>query len=123
MASSGSDKRQRGKTLAVRCTTEEFNAIAAKADAAGMPAGAWLRATALGDAGPRAQRKPPADHQTLRQVLGQLGKIGSNINQIAHTLNSGGQVEPPVLQSALAACRDMRDAVLTALGKKPGPES
>lgn len=117
---SGSNKRQRGKTQPVRCTLEEFNAIAGKADKAGLSRGAYMRAAALGDAGPRAQRRPPADHRALRQILGELGRIGNNLNQIARALNTGEKTSLPELQKALRAYLDLRQAIFNALGKNPG---
>lgn len=117
----GSDKRQRGKIQPVRCTLEEFNAIAAKADKAGLSIAAFMRAAALGDPGPRAQRRPPADHKALRQILGQLGRIGNNLNQIARALNAGELLRVPELKEALRAYNILRDVLFKALGKKLGP--
>jgi hypothetical protein len=125
----GSDKRRRPRQSLVRWTDEEFNAIAAKADRAGLAVAAFMRAAALGDPGPRAQRRPPADHVALRQLLGHVGRIGNNINQIARALNSAEKAPLPELPAAalracpaaLRACDDIRRAVLIALGKNPGP--
>jgi hypothetical protein len=119
---SGSEKRQRTKRRSVRFTADEFNEIAAKADTSGLGFAAFLRAAALdGHAGPRAQRRPPADHKALRQILGHVGRIGNNVNQIARALNSGEQASLPDLQEALRAYLDIRNAILAALGKTPTP--
>src|ERR1700687_264888 len=117
----GSDKRRRIRQSLVRWTDEEFNAIAAKADKAGLAVAAFMRAAALGDAGPRAQRRPPADHVALRQILGQLGRIGNNLNQITRALNARQQLRLPQLKEDLRAFLVLRDAIFQALGKKPGP--
>ena len=118
---SGSEKRQRDKVLRIRCLQEEFKAIVAKADKAGFSTGAFARACLLDDPGPRAQRRPPADHVVLRQILGHVGRIGNNINQIARALNTGGVVSDAELHEALTAYLDIRDAIFKALGKNPGP--
>jgi hypothetical protein len=118
----GSDKRQRGKIIASRCLDEEFTAIAAKADKAGLAVGAFMRAAALGDAGLRAQRRPPADHKALRQIIGQLGRIGNNINQIARALNSGENANFPELHQLVRACTQTINRINAALGKKHGPD-
>lgn len=112
---SGSDKRQRTRQCLVRFTDQEFAEIAAKANRAGRPAAAFLRAAALGDAGPRAQRRPPVDQKALLQLLGHCGRIGNNVNQIAKHLNSGGKPCVSELQEALAAYQDLRTAILAAL--------
>src|ERR1700680_69053 len=119
--SSGSDKRQRPSQSLIRWTNEEFARVAAKADKSGLAMAAFIRATVLGDAGPRAQRRPPADHVALRQILGNIGSIGNNVNQIARALNAGEQARLPELKEVLLACLHIRDAIFEALGKKPGP--
>lgn len=119
---SGSEKRQRDKRRSIRFTAEEFNRIATKADNSGLGFAAFMRASALdGDAGPRAQRRPPADHRALRELLGHVGRIGNNINQIARALNSGETASLPELQDALRAYLEIRNAIFAALGKDPGP--
>lgn len=112
-----SEKRQRNKITPVRWAAEEFNEVAAKADKAGLPLGAYLRRMALGHAGPRAQRRPPADHVALRQILGQLGRVGNNINQIARSINYGDPCDLPELKAALKDYMAIRDAIYDALGK------
>ncbi len=66
-----------------------------------MTRAAWSRTALLGDAGPRSQRRVPSDAQALRQILGHLGRVGNNINQIAYQLNTGGPADLPELRLAL----------------------
>ncbi len=121
---SGSEKRQRTKRLSIRFTAEEFNRISAKADGSGIAFAAYMRAAALdGDAGPRAQRRPPADHKVLRELLGHVGRIGNNINQISRSINSGDQACLPDLQEALRAYLDIRNAIFGALGRNHEPNN
>lgn len=115
---SGSDKRQRGDTVTVRLTKDERAALDALASRSGLAAGAFMRAATFGDAGPRAQRRPPADHQALRRLLGECGRIGNNLNQIARRLNVGEAIHLPELKEALAAYLSIRDAIFAALGMK-----
>jgi Bacterial mobilisation protein (MobC) len=120
---SGSETRQRNKRRSVRFTAEEFNRIADKADNSGLGFAAFMRAAALdGHAGPRAQRRPPADHKALRQILGHIGRVGNNLNQIARALNAGEPVSVPELKQALAAYLEIRRAIFEALGKNSGPD-
>ena len=114
---SGSDKRQRPHTITVRLSADERAEINSRASRSGLAAGAFFRAAALGKAGPRAQRRPPADHQALRQILGHCGRIGNNLNQIARQLNIGKSVHMPDLAETLRAYLDIRDAIFKALGK------
>jgi hypothetical protein len=118
-----SQKRQRYKQIKTPCTLEEFNAVAAKADAAGMTRAAYSRTVLLGDAGPRSQRRMPADAQALRQILGQLGSVGNNINQIAYNLNLRARApDIPELREALKDYARIRNAIYEALGLEPSGE-
>lgn len=116
----GSDTRQRNKQILVRLSDAEFAQLAAKADRAGFARAAFIRATALGEAGPRAQRRPQADHVALRRLLGELGRVGNNINQIARRLNTGIDFYPDDLDEALSAYLQLRDAIFVALNMEPG---
>lgn len=117
----GSETRQRTKQVKIRFTPEEFNAIAAKLETGTLSMSAYGRMTMLGEPGPRARRRLPADHQALRQMLGHLGRVGNNLNQIARHLNTGADPHGlvPELQDALADYARMRDALYAALGKEP----
>ncbi len=86
-----------------------------------MAAAAFARAALIGEAGPRAQRRIPADSAALRQILGHLGKTGSNLNQIARYLHTGGAPETvlPDLREALADFAHIRSLIYDALGKEP----
>lgn len=120
-----SQKRQMQKQLHVPCLDEQFNAAAAKAQAAGLSLSAWCRAKIFdGDPGPRAQQKLPLDAQLARQALAQLGKYGSNMNQIAYGLNAYGErgLEAD-FRAALHEWGEIRDALLAMLGKTPQPAS
>jgi len=112
---SGSSKRQRTKQVLVRFTETEFTEVLNKADQAGFHPATWLRHAALGRAGPRTPRRAPADQQVLRQLLGECGRIGNNINQIARHLNAGGEFVLRELQDAVSAYLDIRNAILAAL--------
>lgn len=102
-----SEKRQRTEAIYARVTPDEKTAFLARADRAGMAAAAFARVALIGEAGPRAQRRMPADAAALRQVLGQLGKTGSNLNQIARYLHTGGDTHTvlPDIQEALSTLR------------------
>ena len=120
---SGTNKRQRDRTVTVRLTEDEHASLASLSSRSGLAAGAFMRAAAFGDSGPRAQRRPPVDHQALRQILGHCGRIGNNLNQIAKHMNAGGQPEMEELREALTAYRDIRTAILAALTMKTTEEA
>lgn len=67
----------------------------------------------------RRSRTPSVDMVALARLLGELGKVGSNVNQIARHMNTGEAVEQEELRRALDAVSDIRAAVLEAMGRKP----
>lgn len=111
-------KDARGRFIAVRCSDKEHESITEKAAQAGFSVGAFLRNLALGDAGPRAVRRPPVERKELSRLLGHLGKVGSNINQLARGFNQTGVLPGfPDLLAARQDIREMRDALMKALGR------
>lgn len=111
-------KDARGRFVAVRCSEKEHAAISEKAAQAGLSVGAFLRRLALGDAGPRAVRRPPVERKELSRLLGHLGKVGSNVNQLARGFNLTGVLPGfPELLAARQDIRQMRDALIKALGR------
>ena len=85
----GSQKRQRLKGVRAAVTPDEYAAIENRARAAGLSTAAYLRASALGDQGPRSQRRPPIEIEHFGKAIAALNKIGGNVNQIAHAVNLG----------------------------------
>lgn len=117
---SGSDKRQRTRLIAVRFLPKEADALNAAADLAGLSVGAYLRKVALGEPGPRAVRRPPVEKKELARILGQLGKVGTDINQIAKRLNSDGAApSQPEMAQMLEDLRSMRNVVLALQKHRP----
>ena len=104
--------------ISVRCTAEERSKIDDAARQAGLSIGAYLRSLALGSAGPRAVRRPPIERKELARLLGHLGKVGSNLNQLAHAFNRERRI--PGLDELNAIRRhvgELRDALMKALGR------
>jgi hypothetical protein len=106
------------KVLRIRCATAELAQLDARAKAAGLSLGAYVRATVLGSAGPRAVKKPTVERELLARLLGEIGKLGGNINQIAHRVNAtGDKPGAPELHEMRADIAAMRAAVMRALDR------
>lgn len=71
----------------MRLDDKECAALKLRAKEAGLSTAAYLRACALGDAGPRAQRSPTINRALAAQAIAELNKAGSNLNQIARAVN------------------------------------
>jgi hypothetical protein len=111
-------KDARTRIIPVRCNEKERAAITERATQSGFSVGAFLRTLALGDAGPRAVRRPPVERKELARLLGHLGKVGNNINQLAHGFNRD-RILPgfPELLAIREDIRQLRDALMKALGR------
>jgi hypothetical protein len=101
----------------LRVTAADLDRIKEKAQASGLKIGGYLRALALGSAGPRAVRRPPVEREQLARLLGETGKLRSNVNQIAKWTNTE---RSPASVAELAQMRAdiamMREALMKALG-------
>jgi hypothetical protein len=114
-----SEKRARTRHLTIRLTEEERAAIDASAERSGLKSGSYARNVLLGAPTPRQVRRPQVDKIAIARLLGELGSVGNNLNQIARGINRGRELYDEALQAALAQLRDIRDASLRALGRDP----
>jgi hypothetical protein len=114
---SGSEKRQRNLIFTVRFNSQEAAVIRQKAQTQGQSIAALVRTSLLHF----RSRPSRTDQQAVARLLAQLGKIGSNINQIAYHLNAGrpGDRVEGSLEEALRDLMELRLACLQALGKEP----
>jgi len=112
----GSETRRRSSIIGFRASDDERAEIEANAARVGFTVGSYIRNLAILNPRTRAVRRAGADAALLSQTLGQLGKIGSNINQIAKKANSDGVYAPPELEHVLAELRAAAKAILQALG-------
>jgi HAMP domain-containing protein len=62
-------------------------------------------------------RRPQVDRAELARVLAALGRLGSNVNQLARAANTGEIPARDELADAAVATREMRDALMRALGR------
>lgn len=120
---SGSEQRQRQRVLHVRLTDAEYATLEARAGETGLSMGSLVRAEVLGNAGVRAARRPHVDSALLARVLGQLGKIGSNANQLARAANTDrldpDDEVPAQVSRLLAEIEAIRALVMQAMGRQP----
>ena len=114
---SGSEKRQRTTIVTMRINPDEAVTIRQIAARRGQSVSALMRSALL-----QSRVRPSRiEVKAIAQLLGQLGKIGSNINQIAYHLNAGrpGDRVEGSLEAALRDLAELRLVCLQALGKEP----
>ena len=113
----GSEKRLRTQLVAVRFSPDEAARLGQHAERAGITVGSYVRSIVLAAPVPRQARRPPVELELLGKALAQLGKVGSNLNQIARHLNSGGSGVAPELSDALAELVAAKGVLMSALGR------
>ena len=117
--SHGTEKRIRDRHITIRLSSEERAIVDTAAERAGLTPGSYARRTLLGAETPRQVRRPPVERRELVRLLGELGKIGGNLNQIAKAVNSGALVYGGEIDAGLGSLQEVRNAILTALGRAP----
>jgi len=99
----------RVKVRTVRFSPAEDAAVEEKARNSALSFGSFLRASALGNPGPRSRRSPPLNAELLAYAVAQLNRAGNNLNQLMRTLNAaqaaGSQDSAVAIQETRAAVR------------------
>ncbi len=114
---SGSETRQRTSNVLIRFTPEEREEVEQKASRAGLTLSSYGRHQMLNGAQPRAVKRPPVEVEAIALLLAALGKIGSNLNQIARHLNRGDPASS-LIDEALAEARLLKDHLRRFLGRR-----
>ena len=113
----GSDTRKKTIPVTTRYDAAEFAELDEAASRAGLTRASFQRVQSLSKPKTRSTRRAPIERELLAKVLGQLGKIGSNLNQIAHAANIGHDRRADV-DAAVAELRAVLPPMLEALGRR-----
>ncbi len=81
------NRKKRSKRFEIRFTPEEWVALQQRANETGASSTAIYARSILLPSSHLADQETKAEHKLRVQLLASLGKIGSNINQIARSLN------------------------------------
>jgi len=107
------------KQITLRLTDIQYEMLTEAAINAHLPRTEYVRLL-ITDKKPVIHQEVVFDSEELLHVLGDMGKIGSNLNQIAHHLNGGNafdqQLKSEVLQ-AVIAINKIRDMVRALAGE------
>ena len=79
---SGSETRKKSIAVTSRYDETEFAELEEAASRAGLTRASYQRVQSLATPKTRSTRRAPIDREMLAKLLGQLGKIGSNLNQL-----------------------------------------
>lgn len=114
---SGSDTRQRRKTLSARFNDQEAEAIRQLADRAGLPVASFIRSRTLNVPLPRQTRRPTVNHQMAARLLGELGRIAEALRAAAAA--GGLDAADPALAAAFRDLAEMRTVCFQVMGREP----
>ena len=102
--------------ITVRLRPEELARLKEDADTAAVDVATVARAQLLNAPLPKRKYRRSVDHEKLADVLLALGRIGTNLNQIAKVANSSGDLtgfrDAKLLKNLL---EEIRDEVRAAL--------
>jgi len=110
---------RRGNRLHIRLTSDEETLLSEQAAEQGLTVSDLVRNAALGSK-PRLKKADP-ERAALIRGLGELGKIGSNVNQIAHELHreriagTGHHVPDGLIEAALHAVKTLSNHLIKIL--------
>ena len=113
----GTETRKKSIPVTSRYDPEEFAELEEAASRAGMTRASFQRVQSLAAPKTRSTRRAPLERETLAKVLGQLGKIGSNLNQLTHAAHLS-RAERGEIVATVAEMRGLLPVLLEALGRK-----
>ena len=103
---STSQKRERRYLVSAAVNDAERERAKANARAVGLSVSGYMRSLLTDEVTPRTQRAAPTpEAKALSALIGQLGKAGANLNQLAKLWNQGRPVPMLELSATLAAIR------------------
>lgn len=115
---SGTDTRKKTFLVTSRYDPDEFAELDDAASKAGMTRASFQRVQSLTTKPKtRSTRRAPIERQLVAKVLGQLGKIGSNANQIAHAAHLG-QADRSEILHMVQEMRAVLPTLYHALGRQ-----
>jgi hypothetical protein len=113
----GSETRKKTIPVTSRYDEAEFAELDEAASRAGLTRASFQRAQSLTTPTTRSTRRAPVERELLAKVLGQLGKIGSNLNQLTYEAHIGDR-RPEDIEATLQQLRGLLPSILEALGRK-----
>ena len=104
--------------LRVRLSAHERERLEAGAEAAGLTLSGYVRRMVLAAPASGRAKRPPVEKMELARLLAHIGKVGSNLNQLAHLGNMGIAVDGVALAAELAELAKVRTELRAALGRE-----
>lgn len=116
------EKFKRNTVITLRLTEIELAILDKACDNSGLSRSDYLRNLIMNNT-PQIHFEVVADMDILRKLVGEYGKIGSNLNQIAKHFNSGGErslMMEDEIRQCISDLFDLRKVVLRLAGEWNG---
>ena len=97
---------KREHRVTIRLTDIEFSIIENAAEQAEMSISEYMRTQTM-EGNVTARFEIVADVKEIKKLIGELGKIGSNLNQIARYFNQGGIISSEMRNEIRKSLRDI----------------
>lgn len=111
-------RKRRTSVVRIRVTASERSALEAAAAEVGLGISSLVRYASIKAIGltPTPAPKRPRDDlaRQLAAWIGQLARIGNNVNQVARVANTGGAVPATFAEATIEELRALRRVVLNA---------
>src|SRR5712692_1972230 len=114
---SGSGSRQKQRIIGFRATDEERAKLEAAAAGEGLTLSSYIRDSLLKAPQTRTRRRPLADVAALAKLLGEMNKVGSNIEQLVKRVNFGETPLGNEIREAFTGYQETVAAIVNALEK------
>jgi len=104
--------------ISFRVRPAERRQIIADAKEAGLKVGSYVRKRLLKEPQTVPTPQPTETRQLMKHLIGHIGRVGNNMNQIAFKLNSDMILTPldrAVHEEGVRALKDMRSLLITHL--------
>ncbi len=111
-----SEVRQRTLIINFRVLPEERDVFEDRCQASGLSKSDYFRKKCLDEAPLRKRKALPVDVELLTRYLGQVGRIGNNLNQVAKGMNQGFLPSANELNETVQDIKELRAVIRKALG-------
>lgn len=112
---SGSEKRRTDKRLNMRLSDGDYERAAIAARKAGLTLASYGRLRLVDAPETQTRRLPLADGGYRSRLVGELGRVGNNMNQIARHINQGQATLAEVYEDAVYWMREVKRLMREAL--------
>jgi hypothetical protein len=110
--------------MTFRVSPSERLRILADAKEAGLKMGTYVRSKLLKEPETKPTHRPTEARLLMKHLIGQIGRVGNNMNQIAFKLNGGAvltRLDRDKHEEGIRALRDIRSLLISHLLQNNGP--